>query len=305
MAREGGAMPLSDFAVTSAHQDLAEQIKKGECVLFLGASVHAPPPADSPYKYPPEERPPTLGEALAAKLADDCGFCKELPDEKDLDLQRVSLLFETTKGRKMLVDSLDRHLRVGKKPSPALKMLAGLPFKIIVTTNYDHLLESALAGNGKEPTIRVYNPGSDQPTLDVTQDPSPEHPLVFKMHGDLDYRDSIVITDEDYIKFVQRMADKPAVHPVPSTVRYRMERWPTFFIGYSLKDYNLRLLFLTLRWRVDAADYPKSFSLDREPDRLILRVWQNSRGFVTFLTEDLWALVPWLYKQIRGEEYPP
>jgi hypothetical protein len=291
--------------ITVPKKQLVKHVKKGDCILFLGAGVHALPEGP-PYAYPAEEAPP-LGGNLAKILAEECSFKKKLPKESPYDLQRVSLCFETTPGlgRKELVDSLNRHLRVGKKPSPALKMLAGLPFKIIVTTNYDQLLETALWESGKDPTnVFVYNPDDKQPTPDVTEDPTEERPLVFKMHGDLNDRDSIVITDEDYITFVQRMSDKEAVHPVPRTVRYRMVQWPTLFVGYSLRDYNLRLLFRTLRWRLDSAFFPQTFSVDKNPDPLILQVWQNERRFVTFVTENLWAFVPWLYKEIQGKEYP-
>jgi hypothetical protein len=123
------------------------------------------------------------------------------------------------------------------------------------------------------------------------------------MHGDLDQRDSIVITDEDYITFIQRMSDKEALHPVPQTVRFRMKKWPTLFVGYSLRDYNLRLIFRTLRWRVDPANFPPSFSIDKNPDPLLLHVYQYERHFVTFVTQDLWTFVPWLFKEITGEEY--
>ena len=294
-----------EIEITQAVKELVKHVEKGECILFLGAGVHAPPPEDSCYTYPAQERP-LLGGDLAETLAEECGFKEEFPEESPCDLQRVSLCFEMTQGlgRKGLVDSLDRHLRVGKKPSPALEMLAGLPFKIFVTTNYDQLLETALRRFEKDPSVFVYNPKSDNPTPDMTEDPTEEQPLVFKMHGDLRHRHSIVITDEDYITFVQRMSDKDALHPVPQTVRYRMKRWPTLFVGYSLRDYNLRLLFRTLRWRVDQADFPPSFSVDRKPDPLILKVWQDRRGFITFVIENLWTFAPWLFEEIQGKEYP-
>jgi uncharacterized UBP type Zn finger protein len=150
----------------------------------------------------------------------------------------------------------------------------------------------------------VYNPRHHEPTPDSFKDPTAERPLVFKMHGDLDDRPSIVITDEDYIKFVQRMSEKDSWHPVPETVRFRIKKWPTLFVGYSLRDYNLRLLFRTLRGKLDGADFPQSYSVDLKPDRLIKILWQDRRGFVTFVAEDAWAFVPWLYKVIQREDYP-
>jgi len=300
-------MSLDKAETSKILKSLVEQVKKGECILFFGAGVHAPPAKDSKYKYPLESKP-LLGRELVEIMATQCDFKKNFPDESVLDLQRVSLCYEISKGlgRSKLVDFLSKHVQEGKKPSPALEMLAALPFKIVITTNYDRLFEKALAKLDKEPHVFVYDPSppGDEPTPDLTTDPTVERPLLYKMHGDLDKRDSIVITDEDYINFVQRMSEKDIVHPVPQTIRFRMQRWPTLFVGYSLRDYNLRLLFRTLRWKVDAANFPESYSLDKWPDPLILQIWQNERRFITFLTEDLWAFIPALYKAVQGEEYP-
>jgi hypothetical protein len=288
-----------------ALKNLTDRVKAGQCILFLGAGVHASPPENSGYTYPEEQRLP-LGGDLSELLAGKYGFKKELPDESVRDLQRVSLYVETTNGlgRNALVDFLRTRLTAGRRPSPALSMLAELPFTIIVTTNYDHLLESALRGYPKEPDVFVYNPDEKEPTLDARADPTSERPLVFKMHGDLDKSNSIVITDEDYINFVQRMSDKEALHPVPQTVRYRMKQWPTLFVGYRLRDYNLHLLFRTLRWRVDRADMPPAFSVDQYPDPLVVRVLQDNLKFVTFVAQDLWTFVPWLYREVLGRDYP-
>jgi hypothetical protein len=285
-------------------ENLVNSIERGDCILFLGAGVHAPPPVDSPYVYLEEKRPP-LGCDLAEKLAAECGFIQRLPHDSVGDLQRVSLCYQTTQGlgRKALVDSLIKHLGEEKEPSPALRMLAGLPFKVIVTTNYDHLFERALAEVGKEPVRLIYDPIHDTPSPDVVEDPTRERPLLFKIHGDLEHRESIVITDEDYIGFVQRMSEEESSHPVPLTVRYRMKRWPMLFVGFSLRDYNLRLLFRTLRWKVDPANVPPCFSVDLNPDPLILQIWQNERRFVTFLTQNLWSFVPWLYREVHGRDF--
>lgn len=301
-------MKFNEIEKTPALNSLLDWVKKGKCVLFLGSGIHAAPPEDSPYKYPEEERPP-VGKALAEKLAKSSDFNKEFPDESSGDLMRVSLFIETTPGlgRKYLIDSLNRHLRGGeaneKAPSPAVKMLAALPFKVFVTTNYDLLLDSALRKCNKDPVIVVYNPSPDKASqIDI--DPTVKRPVLFKMHGDLRVSKAIVITDEDYITFIHRMSDKEELLPVPRTIRSWMAQWPILFVGYSLRDYNLRLLLRTLRWHVDESVIPVSFALDMQPDLLIRRVWQDEKHYVAFVVEDLWTFVPWLYKQINGEEYP-
>jgi hypothetical protein len=286
-------------------EDLVAKVRMGDCVLFLGAGVHYPPPEGSPYQYSKSQAPP-LGNSLAEILAKDCEFSKMLPKERTDDLQRVSLCYEATQGlgRKALVDALVKHLVEGKTPSPALRMLAALPFKIILTTNYDSLLERALRDCGKQVEPLIYDPKPDTVARDLVDDPTPDRPLLFKIHGDLAHRESVVITDEDYIGFVQRMSEKDQTHPVPRTVLYRMQKWPMLFVGYSLRDYNLRLLVRTLRWRIDKADIPTSYSVDPYPDPLILQVWQNERRLVTFFAQDVWTFAPWLYKEIVGKDFP-
>ncbi len=300
-------MSLDEAKLKNVLNNLVEQVKKGECILFLGASVHAPPPKDSKYDYPEELRP-LQHNKIAKKLAEACDFKKVLPNESELDLQRVSLCYQLTKGfgRSKLVNFLQKHVQEGKKSSPALEMLAAMPFRIVITTNYDRLFEQALTKHDKDPHKFVYEPepSENRATPDLKTEPTKERPMLFKMHGDLDNRESIVVTDEDYINFVQRMSDKGNLHPVPHTIQYRMRKWPILFIGYSLRDYNLRLLFRTLRWKIDPANFPESFSIDYRPDPLILQVWQNERRFVTFLTENLWTFVPLLYEAVIGEECP-
>lgn len=284
-----------------ATEKLISCVKKGECILFLGAGVHTPPPSDSQWVYPEEARPP-LGRELAEMLAKQCDFATTIPGE-NLDLQRVTLCYETTEGLgpRALVEFLLRHLSDGKRPSPALRMLASLPFKVIVTTNYDRLFERALHDCGKEEFRLVYDQELGVHSKDMLEDPTPDRPLLFKIHGDLDDEDSIVITDEDYIRFVQRMSEKDPCHPIPWAVRTYMRKWPVLFVGYSLRDYNLRLLFLTLRWQLDPAKFPVSYSVDLSPDPLIRKVWKDQ--YVTFVVKNLWEFVPWLYERVFDREF--
>ena len=180
---------------------------------------------------------------------------------------------------------------------------------LVITTNYDQLFEQALRLHSKGPIVSVYkkNEGiipeaTDDYTFGV--EPSWRAPFIFKIHGDIDRSESIVITDEDYIHFVLRMSDKMDYYPVPETIRFRLQKWPIIFLGYSLMDYNLRLLFKTLRWRVDPSRRPDAYSVDRSPDPLIYDVWHSQRRYINYIVEDVWAFVPSLYRCIFGREMP-
>src|SRR5262245_9183719 len=100
--------------------------------------------AESPdgcaYEY--KVAPPSSSE-LSRQLTDECGY----PEEDVTNLQRVSLYYQFRQGgsRFGLVDAINTRITDPKfKPSPALHMLAALPFPIVITTNYDHLFDQAL-----------------------------------------------------------------------------------------------------------------------------------------------------------------
>jgi hypothetical protein len=294
---------ISTISRNTKIETIAELVKSGKCILFMGAGVHFPSPDGSPYNYTKAECPP-LGSQFSEQLAGKCDFSKHFPRADVTNLQRVSLCYETVYGRSELVKEIKNAVQVNKQPSPALRALARLPFSLIITTNYDQLFERALREAGKEPVIGIYNKESGLTTFDYLN-ATAEEPFVFKLHGDITQEaESIVITDEDYIQFVLRMTDKDNFHPVPETFRYYFKKWATLFVGYSLLDYNLRLLFKTLRWQMDKAHFPITYSVDPYPDPLIFDVWQNMNKYVTFIARDVWTFVPELYRDVTGEEMP-
>ena len=281
---------------------VAEHVSRGECILFLGAGVHYPPPRGSRYQYPASKRPP-LGGTLSVLLARKSNFRAQFKKDLDANLQRVSLYYETAFSRSQLVQEVKNAVFTGKAPSPALRGLAALNFPLIITTNYDQLLERSLEAVGKHPRVSVYSPAEYVRTRDY-KDVARDRPFLFKIHGDIDRPDSLVITDEDYIQFILRMSDKDPFHPVPETLLYYFKKWPTLFVGYSLLDYDLRVLFKTLRWRLDRADIPDAYSVDPYPDPLIVEVWSNQRKYIRFIAQDVWRFVPRLYQTVIGKAMP-
>jgi hypothetical protein len=289
---------------SSAYKLLLDRVNQSQCILFLGAAVHYPPPPDSRFTYPEEHRPP-LGAGLAKQLAAGCSFARDCPGEDEGHLQRVSLCYERDNGRNQLVEEIRRAVDENTKPSAAVRALAELPFPLVITTNYDTLFERALrrCDEEKEPQVGIYNPNRESRTPDypVGQEPSAKRPFLFKMHGDVNSPESIVATDEDYITFVLRMNAAEGFHPLPETFLYKLSRCPTLFVGYSLLDYNLRLLFRTLRWKLDPAQHPLSYSVDVHPDPLVSDVWTREHDF-RFIVDDVWDFVPRLYHDVLGRE---
>ncbi|MDX6529844.1 MAG: hypothetical protein QOH41_2134 [Blastocatellia bacterium] len=297
---------------------IAKFVKESRCILFLGSAIHATPPPESRYHYPPEKCP-LIGSKLSELLATKCRY----PGEDRDNLQRVSWYYEwKNQFRNQLVDEVKNAVHTGREPSPVLRGLARLRFPLVITTNYDQLYEQALTqvaqelarSQGRsEPEVAsleaafdrcVYSSKSTVSTKDCDQEPSGLRPYLLKIHGDVIEDESIVITDEDYIQFILRMADKARYKPVGTRMLTHLAKWPTLFIGYRLKDYNLRLLFKSLRWKLDDAQIPSTYAVDPQPDVLIRDVWQDRRRYIRFIERNLWDFVPDLYRAVTGEEMP-
>ena len=291
-----------DLELDDTVELIADAVSEHRCILFLGAGAHAPPPVESRFVYPDVERPP-IGSALSQALATTCKLADRFPREDPKNLQRVALFYEIARSRKQLVDAVRDAVQTGKHPSPMLRALAELGFPLVITTNYDQLFEHALIAAGKQPRVTIYTPDLEATT--DHRDPTPDSPIVFKIHGDISEDKTIVITDEDYIQFVLRMSNKDPYDPVPLTLKYYLTGWTTLFLGYSLLDYNLRVLFKTLRWKIDNASVPDMYSVDYHPDPLIFDVWHNQRRYVKFISKDVWSFVPQLYQLVCGKEFEP
>jgi predicted RNase H-like HicB family nuclease len=318
---DGAVQPLDAITVSPDQPSYEEELKyiKGkisehQCILFLGSAIHAPPPPEliSRYNYPQEKAPP-IGSQLSKYLAEKSKY----PAQDWWNLQRVAQHFETkNKSRFLLVEEIKKAVHVGREPSPILRMLADLEFPIVITTNYDQLYEKALdqkaeaeRAAGQTVTkyrVSIYSPNNNNKskTVDCLSIPDPKQPYILKIHGDVDKPESIVLTDEDYIQFVLRMSDKHPFHPFGNNVLAHLMKWPTLFVGYSLMDYNLRLLFKTLRWKLDAAQIPPTYSVDKKPDDLIRDVWENQRRYVSFIVLNLWDCIPQLHADLVKEPLP-
>jgi hypothetical protein len=296
---------------------IAESIRNGRCILFLGSAIHREAPNGSEYDYRLETRP-LVGNDLSNLLAGECDY----PDTDRNNLQRVSWYYEWYWSRSRLVSTVKDAVHKNREPSPILRGLARLGFPLVVTTNYDQLYEQALVQVATEKTTDngnresgssgprktfekcVYSPHSTAVTKDCIAQPSRDCPYLLKIHGDVDQSESIVITDEDYIQFVLRMSDRAQYKPVGRSMLTHLATWPTLFIGYRLKDYNLRLLFKSLRWKLDVANIPDAYAVDHQPDVLIRDVWQNRLRYVRFIEKNLWDFVPDLYRAVTGQEMP-
>jgi hypothetical protein len=247
---------------------LAERIHSGRCVPFLGAGVNAAS-AERAYKGL------LLGQALAGALAQEIKDMDWLTNSsyETLDLAEIAQMYQLATDRAYLEASLKRILADEEvEPSPLLRILAKLPFRLVVTTNYDRLLERALAEAG-QPFKVVAQPTSGSEVMlrhmneELAEYREDEGTVVYKLHGtfassgaDAGPESSVIITEDDYIDFLAVIGARQAIPPV---ILGQMTYSTWLLLGYSARDWDFRLIQRTQK----QYNRHTSFAVLKHPDR--------------------------------------
>lgn len=120
----------------------------------------------------------------------------------------------------------------GKKelvPNKVHKMLLDLEPASFITTNFDDLLESAVAEYCQ--TFKVIAKDDEIPLVNGDR-------FILKLHGDLKHR-NIVLKEEDYLNYSETFK------LIETFLKSIFSTNTVVFIGYGLNDYNIKLI---LNW---------------------------------------------------------
>ncbi len=264
---------------------VANLIGEGQVIPFLGAGANlCDRPDDAVFELGGDYLP--SGSELADELAKGVRY-----PLTDLDLPRVSQYFDAKLGERGLYKSLHTLFDANYPPSSLHHLLASLPpllrergspQLLILTTNYDDALERACAERGEEYDLVWYEakrggvrgtflhrpPGGEPVVIERPNeyaDLAPQDRMVIlKLHGAIDRleraHDSYVITEDHYIDY---LSGDDIAGQVPITLRERMADSHFLFLGYSMHDWNLRVV-LNRIWGSQQLDLT-SWSIQREP----------------------------------------
>jgi formylglycine-generating enzyme required for sulfatase activity len=227
-------------------RNLVEQLCKGNCVLFVGAGI-------------------SMGEGglpggwqLAKELAERCDY----PGD-DLSLPRVAQYYADTVDKADLLQYVCRRIREARQePMETHKLIAALPFKIIVSTNYDCLIERALEAAGRPFNVIVTDKqvGSwDEGVVNL-----------LKIHGCVSQWESILITKDDYWEFFER---RPNIANILSAEAARRS---LLFVGHGLGDDDFNRIYLQVTRNL-AEFRHKSYAVQIRPDPVDVTFWKAKR----------------------------
>lgn len=236
--------------------ELLREHKKGNVILFVGAGVSA------------NLNIPTWNELInhiASELGYDPDIYRTFGDNYSL-----AEYYKVKVGSiGPLLNWLDRNWhspKINIKDSSIHKKIVNSNFPVIYTTNYDRWIE--LAYDAYEKFYKKIVNVADLKYLDgnTTQ--------IVKFHGDFYDESSIVLGESSYFDRLNFEG------PLDLKLRSDVLGKSVLFIGYSLQDINLRLLFYKLAklWKNnDLCDsQPKSYVFSPRPNPIqkkILEQW--------------------------------
>jgi len=264
-------------------------LNEGKVIPFLGAgaSLGGRQPGAT-WKKGVKNFLPTAGE-LAGHLADT----SEFPSDEARDLTKVAQYYSVVGGRRALNEELHIIFNCDYQTTSLHTFLASISAPLlIVTTNYDDLIERALDVKNRPYDVVIHTTdvssgdlllwwpyGASEPSevkpnkLDISLG---ERTVVYKMHGAVDRkkpaRDSYVISEDDYIEFLARMIKSkvvPAIFAQPFQTRHFL------FLGYGLGDWNLRVVLNRIEKDLRRRKDIKSWSIQYKSRRLERRFWQD------------------------------
>jgi SIR2-like domain len=302
---------------------VAEALGDGEVVPFLGAGANLCDRPDAASWELGHFAP--SGFELATTLAERIRY----PDP-NLDLLRVSQYVDAMLGETRLYRFLHAVFDADYPPTSLHRFIARLPAllrererpqPLFLTTNYDDLVERALAAAGEPFDVVWYEakrgpsqgrflhrlPGGDvvpivRPNKYTGLAPA-ERPVILKLHGAIDRSnsdgDSYVITEDSYIDY---MVGGDVGAQIPTSVRARMADSHFLFLGYSMRDWNLRVILKRI-WGEDQVDL-KSWAVQRAPTDIGARkveeaLWRD-RGDIDLLYVPLKTYIARLKRELFG-----
>jgi hypothetical protein len=245
---------------------IGEKLAGGRMIPFVGAGANLCDRGDEAWKSGYPFLP--SGDELAGYLA----LRGRYPMPEEHDLSRVAQYVGAARGEDELYLYLHEVFDSEYAPTSLHRLLArlarrlgdsGKPQLLAVTSNYDDLLERAFVEEGLEFDLVWYEaklnasargrfvhraPGGrptaiTRPNKYTGVPVTLERPAILKLHGCLDRErasdDSYVITEDSYIDYLSG-GDVGAL--IPIALWQRLSSSSLLFLGYSLSDWNLRVI---------------------------------------------------------------
>jgi hypothetical protein len=224
---------------------LVTSLRHGQCILLVGQEIPGTP---SISEASASVKGATYAEALMLRLAEE--LRDDGRDVTGATLTAVAQQYEDAQGfgPNALRAFAQKFYNSGAyHPSEVHRLLAALPFSLIVTTCHDELLLRTLKECGKAPLHQRYKMrGDKRDNPEFMRSSSYNTPVVYHLFGDADEPASLILSENDLLDFlVAIVSENP---PLPNSLRSALKQTGQsfLFVGFGIKQWYLRVLIKVL-----------------------------------------------------------
>jgi hypothetical protein len=258
---------------------LVSSLQSGRCVLVLGSDIVADPL---------EGERSTTAEPRSVRDA----FCDYLAQQLEEERQSIGerVLFAIAQqyedlpafasvSLKNIAAHFFRNSAFG--PGPLYRKLARCPFSLILTTCHDALFAEALSAEHKSPSRYWYHyRGEPRDNRELESTLSPETPAIYHLFGTFNEPNSLVLTENDLLDFINNFIScRPGL---PNSLRVLLRHNTFLFVGFGIRHWYIRvllkILLRTLNHSGASVALESLASLDaRERDQTVLFYKRGAR----------------------------
>lgn len=279
------------------------------------------PPGDEELDSPTQKtrlRKPLM-EILANKIADDLenetdGRIK-IGDVDRNNLAYVAQKYAAHRTPTRLQPKSAAFYKNGKfQQSQVHANLAALPFYLIINATPDRLIVEALKERQQKKYVvdyynfrRVTKDKADGRREEVTEEGTPDRPLVYYLYGSVEEPESLVLSENDLLDFlVAIIKNEPPLHNNIKS-EFGDERKCFLFLGFGFRNWYLRILLHVLQGdkRVSPSFALEPFAAPDDPAFRRAKIFFKDEYRLHIYSEDLEAFARELkqrYQQNRDDQ---
>lgn len=219
---------------------------------------------------------------LAGDIASQWANKYRYPLQDSGDLSRVAQFLSIDRDGMYPKEEIQRQFQGVKPPdfralNEAHGLLADLDLPLYITTNYDSFLFEALKSRDRDPKRELcrwneFEELAEEPSVIIPgYKPTAGCPLVYHLHGHVDVPQSMVLTEDDYLDFLVKLSNDKLSNGqplLPALIKTAFASTSLLFVGYSLADWNFRVLFRGIRGILPASLGMKSVAVQLPPSSL-------------------------------------
>lgn len=216
---------------------LREKAEKDKLVIFVGAGVSCNTKGMPSWSELIQKMAKTLGYSKCSNCkhkkencTDNCLFIEDYSSDEFLKIPQYLYNKNQEQYRQMILENINGGQEIDAPLSSAIFDINPVH---IITTNYDHLLETSKNEFCEQYQVIIH----DGDLLNTEKSK-----YIIKMHGDLGDPDTIVLKEDDYLNYSQEHI------LIELFLKSLLTDHIILFLGYSLNDYNIKLIISWLNY---------------------------------------------------------